>query len=367
MLRSSRHILKFQTKSKTILLNKMFDSYKYLVQNYINLIWNHKLELKLLMSSNELPNSREIKHSRWKQVAYKQASEMVRSVINKNKNSKTKLTCPILKNISINLDERLFDMNKSSIQFDEFINIKLPFFHENKKRAIQVKIPLKYHEHSLKFKDWDRKKSVKLTRKNNKFNAILTYEIETPKLKNNGKELGLDLGYNKLITTSDGEIIGTEMKQLYSKISNKKQNSKSFKRSLKERDNKTNYFCNRLNISSIKVLIVENLLNLKQNSSLHREVMNKVQRWSYLNTLDKLDRMCEENGVLFTRINPAWTSQECSSCGTTDKLNREGEIYSCNHCKIEMDADLNAAINILRRGIYSSSIKKDDFKLFKKQ
>lgn len=46
-----------------------------------------------------------------------------------------------------------------------------------------------------------------------------------------------------------------------------------------------------------------------------------------------------------------------SHCGTIDKSNRNGEIYQCKVCNIEIDADYNAAINILHRGDYVLSIQ----------
>lgn len=44
-------------------------------------------------------------------------------------------------------------------------------------------------------------------------------------------------------------------------------------------------------------------------------------------------------------------------CGHIDKDSRNGENYHCVSCSYEIDADLNAAININNRGIYSSSNK----------
>ena len=76
--------------------------------------------------------------------------------------------------------------------------------------------------------------------------------------------------------------------------------------------------------------------------------------------INKLGRFCEENGVLFTKINPAYTSQTCSSCGAIDKTNRKGESYQCKVCGINIDADYNASINILRRGAYSPSTKQTE-------
>ena len=51
------------------------------------------------------------------------------------------------------------------------------------------------------------------------------------------------------------------------------------------------------------------------------------------------------------RIPPAYTSQRCSRCGVICKSNRNGETYKCA-CGNTMDADINAAINILHLGEY---------------
>ena len=66
--------------------------------------------------------------------------------------------------------------------------------------------------------------------------------------------------------------------------------------------------------------------------------------------LAKLERLCEENGIHFTKVDPSYTSQTCSSCGAIDKTNRNGEVYQCKACGPIEDADINASINILHRG-----------------
>jgi putative transposase len=62
--------------------------------------------------------------------------------------------------------------------------------------------------------------------------------------------------------------------------------------------------------------------------------------------------LAQENGVLLTKVNPAYTSQKCSLCGVIEKNNRQGEKYQCA-CGRVMDADLNAAINLSHMGVYS--------------
>lgn len=66
-----------------------------------------------------------------------------------------------LKNISIMLNENLFDIKScTNGEFNEFVRIFTPTFKEGKKRAKTICLPVKWHKHSLKFKDWKRKKSV---------------------------------------------------------------------------------------------------------------------------------------------------------------------------------------------------------------
>lgn len=62
----------------------------------------------------------------------------------------------------------------------------------------------------------------------------------------------------------------------------------------------------------------------------------------------------EERGGTLVKVNPAYTSQTCSDCGTVDRLSRESQArFACNHCGFEIHADHNAALNILRRSTAS--------------
>lgn len=54
----------------------------------------------------------------------------------------------------------------------------MPVFKEGKKRAKTICLPIKQHKHSLKFKDWNRKKSIQLQRINGKYFLNFIYEKE---------------------------------------------------------------------------------------------------------------------------------------------------------------------------------------------
>jgi IS605 OrfB family transposase len=159
------------------------------------------------------------------------------------------------------------------------------------------------------------------------------------------------------LSTSKGETFGQELESLYNKLSNKLRGSKAYKKLLIHKKNLINYYINQLDIVNVKEVVIEKLKKVKhktkQKKSINTKFMNKMQYWSYRSVIDKLERFCEENGILLTKVNPAYTSQTCSSCGCVDKKSRNGELYNCQHCGYVNDADINAAINISRMGVYS--------------
>jgi len=387
MIRSSKHILKYQTNSKTGDLEKLFDDYKLCLEYYIGLILEEKLPLNKWVSSKLLPNLI-ISHSNWKSAVYINASHIVRSCLKKHRDLRFKRYKKVyqyflkynrlksftnkrfsdlklnqfpkslkidLNFISINLDGNLFDLSNNSKEFDEFIKIRTPYFYKNKKRSTTIKVPFRYHKHSLKFKNWDRKNTIRLSKVNKKFYATLFYEKEDSSKKIIGKSVGADCGYKKLLVFSDGQVIGQSLEDQYLKICKKKQGSKNFKQSLVERDKLINQELNKLDLTNINQLVIEDLKNVKYKNKFSKIMNNKIQRWTYPKVINKLERLCEENGILLTKVNPSYTSQICSGCGTLDKSSRQGELYKCNSCNLEIDADLNASINILHRGVFDPS------------
>lgn len=397
MIRASKHrIDQITNQSKIDSIDSLLIDFKICLEYYIELIVKGELPLKTNLSSKLLPIFN-IKNARYRQLIYKHASEIIRSNIKKSSNKRyarykkiykyfaenerqVKFTdlkyselnlknivtskyfiLPKINNLTINLDERFFDV-KNGVHFDEFINIKLSQFNDRGTRLLQVNIPLKQHNHSntLKSKGFKLKNTIQLKSINNKIYINLIWFKEDTEIKSSGNSLGVDLGYKKLISTSRGEFIGEEMFELYRKISNKKQGSKNFKQLLTHRDNMINHFVKKLDLDNINCLFIEDLLNVKHKSKLNRKINNKLQRWSYLKTISKLERICQEKGVKVEKVSPAYTSQTCSSCGVIDKSSRNLEDFNCTSCGYKIDADFNAAINILNRGIYSSSNAKKD-------
>lgn len=148
---------------------------------------------------------------------------------------------------------------------------------------------------------------------------------------------------------------GAELKSIYNKLIKKKRGSKNYKQLLKFKYDKINEVVNKFtNFYKDTDFVCENLRNVKHASKLYKSLNNKLQYWSYRQVLMKLEALSEIEGFNLTKVDPAYTSQTCSNCGTIIKSNRNGEFYNCS-CGLIIDADTNAAINILHRGTHSSS------------
>jgi len=156
--------------------------------------------------------------------------------------------------------------------------------------------------------------------------------------------------YKSILYKQASEIIRSQRK--------KKQGSKNFKQSLKFRDDEIDRICNGLDLQNVSHLYIEGLKNVKHKSKFSKKFNNKLQRWSYLRVIRKLEMLGEEQGINLVKVSSAYTSQTCSKCGFVNAKSRKGELFACTNCKTVLDADYNASLNILHRGVYHPSTKQ---------
>ncbi len=395
MIRTSKHIASAANQNKLDLLDALYSDYKDLLQSYVKMILNEQLPQKSFLSSKDLPTVNSITHSQWKQVAYKQATETVKSLLKKTRDKTFKkykyiyakciknevhanftskrfkdLNINFIKriptiniqNVSIPIDNRLFDIQEGKT-FDEFVRLKTPYFLNGKKRAVTINIPLKHHRQSRQFKDsnWTRKNTIQLKKVKDNYYLNLFWEKEIETKKDGKNIVGIDVGYKKLISSSSGVHYGQELNKVYDKISRKKQGSKKFKRALIERNELINFYVKEfISKEQPDEVVIESLKNVKHKSSgkVYKKTMNKLQRWSYDRTFNKLEQLSESKGFIIKKVDPAYTSQTCSKCGSVHEESRKGELYECVNCGMKLDADYNAALNILQRGVYGPSSTK---------
>ena len=99
-------------------------------------------------------------------------------------------------------------------------------------------------------------------------------------------------------------------------------------------------------------IVVEDLYKLRTGRKLGNskgkranKIINKIP---YAKLFHSLTCLCEENIILFTKIDPYHTSKLCSRCGALNKSGKVYKTYVCLSCGLKIDRDNNASRNICK-------------------
>ena len=90
-------------------------------------------------------------------------------------------------------------------------------------------------------------------------------------------------------------------------------------------------------------------LNIKGLARSHVSKSIGDAGWGYF--LNMLSYKAERAGGQFVQVNPNGTSQYCSGCGCKVPKPLSVRVHSCPHCGLTLNRDVNAACNILSRGL----------------
>lgn len=178
--------------------------------------------------------------------------------------------------------------------------------------------------------------------------------------------IGVDVGLESLVALSTGEkveppkFLGQSEKRLargQRRLSRKKKGSKNrSKQQLKVarshrkvREQRLDFMhklsrslVDRFDLVAFEDLHIKNML---KNHHLARSISDAS--WYMLQSLTAYKAEWAGKHVAFAI--PNGTSQECSSCGTTVKKSLVVRVHRCPNCRLKIDRDVNAAINILKR------------------
>ncbi len=175
--------------------------------------------------------------------------------------------------------------------------------------------------------------------------------------KNINEECGIDVGITSFATFNDGtKIENPRFFEKEQKELSKKQKQKKWKvvKRIHERiKNKrhnfvhqtTNSILNNFNTVYVEDININKMIKKKWCSKQINDVA-----WGMF--ADILSYKAEYAGKTIVKINPAYTSQTCSNCGTRTVMKLEDRVFDCS-CGLKLDRDTNAARNILRLGIQS--------------
>ena len=211
-------------------------------------------------------------------------------------------------------------------------------------------------------------KRVRLVRRADGYYVQFCVSIEvTETIEPSRKTIGLDVGLKEFYTDSDGKTEsnprfyrqGEKRLKFYQKqVSHKKKGSANRKKAI-NRLGKTHLKISRQRnehakrlarcvIKSNDLVAYEDLRvkNLVKNHCLAKSINDagwyQFRKW--------LEYFGEKFGRVTVAVNPAYTSQNCSSCGEMVKKSLSTRTHVCS-CGCELDRDHNAAINILERAL----------------
>ncbi|WP_029523614.1 RNA-guided endonuclease TnpB family protein [Persephonella sp. KM09-Lau-8] len=292
---------------------------------------------------------------------YKLARKIVKQTFKKNR-------LPSFKHISMQLDQKVAKIEKKkegkAKEFDYWI--KLSTLEKGKPIYLPV-----YKNSYFENKEGKQLNFVQINEKEE--NVEIVFLKDLPKETNyipQTEKISIDIGLKALFAVNTGDLFGRQFYKFlkhYDKIITNLQANlqkqgirpsqssryKELNRKLKEYiKNEINRLLNKIfKLYQPKEIVIENL-NF-QNSELSPQLNRLLNRFGIKIIKQKLKDLEERFGIKITYVNPAYTSQTCSSCGYVDKRNRKTqEKFECLMCGRKINADVNASRNI---GVRSSN------------
>jgi IS605 OrfB family transposase len=269
------------------------------------------------------------------------------------KSNKHKIDKPICKKyLSIRLDKRLYTWKDNKIKLTSLKGRIIVDFHRYPKLN-ELLTNYQFCDPLLFYKD-------------EKIWIALTFKIETKPEIIEKLAVGIDLGVNRVVSTSEGVILkdkkfNKEKRSLrYLKRQLQSKGTKSARRHLKiirrkeknKNKNQTHLIANYiLKSTKANVIVLEDLTGLKNPKGKKKRISksnnNKIGQVPFA----ELRRILTYKAPIYRKtvifVNPAFTSKMDYRTGKQDGLRRGGRYY-CSDGVI-LDADINASINIAKR------------------
>ena len=211
-------------------------------------------------------------------------------------------------------------------------------------------------------------KTLTIAKEGNEYYAIFTAVQHKPIPEiHDTNPVGIDLGLNNFIALSNSEIF--QKPKFYKKAEKKiahwqmvvARRNKGSKRRQKAKmhlqeewqsvTRQSNDFMHKLSqkladggFTSFAVEALR-IQNMERNHTLAQSIQNA----SWGRFIGFLEYKAQERGKTFIKVNPDNTSKTCSNCGNIQEMPLSQRQFNCDRCRLQLDRDTNASINILKR------------------
>lgn len=177
--------------------------------------------------------------------------------------------------------------------------------------------------------------------------------------------VGVDLGCEKFATLSTGEEVPNprffrqdEKALINGQRKLSKSRDKKHKRVVehihKRIQNRRTDFAHKLSrtlVNTFQILVFEKLSIQEMQSGNWRSLNKSIADAAWGQLVAMTSYKAEDAGRVFLQVDPKDTSQICSGCSNKVSKDLSERVHSCPHCGLTIDRDLNAARNILARGL----------------
>jgi putative transposase len=201
-----------------------------------------------------------------------------------------------------------------------------------------------------------------------KWYVCFSVECEPKRLPDSPEQVGIDVGLKTFATLSNAKEIANprffrkeekalaKVQRKHAKLAkgtaerrkHRKAVARVHERVAFKRANFTHQTSRQI-VDQFGVICVE---DVHVNRMVHNHCLSKSisdAAWSAF--FDQLSCKAEEAGRVVVKVNPAYTSQDCSRCHHRQKMPLSVRTYHCPCCLLSLDRDHNAALNILALGL----------------
>ena len=109
----------------------------------------------------------------------------------------------------------------------------------------------------------------------------------------------------------------------------------------------TFYYVRNYDVIILEDLNAKNIVENGPTKGFRRRFLDSALKEFVRILSDKAERAGRR--VVF--VKPPYTSRTCSRCGAVIELSLSDRMFVCPECGLELDRDLNASFNILKRGL----------------
>jgi len=227
---------------------------------------------------------------------------------------------------------------------------------------------------------------LELVKRDGQWYAHITYKVQPRPLRTEGKVKAIDLGIIHTAATmnEDGKVrvytarnalsiqryFNKQIGRVQSKVmsqSKQKWSNKLTQLSNKKRG-QIRHFLHTTSHAIVKDCLAEginrvvvgDLKNIRKGANYGKKVNQKLHAWGFSKFTNQLKYKLELEGIQLIEIGEKSTSKTCSQCGYKEsykaQCRKHRGLYICRNCGAVMNADVNGALNILKKYLPEANV-----------